>query len=411
MPSSSCVRVGTVQQNQTIPAYVVPDRLFGKHFAILGTTGSGKSCAAALILRRVLEVHPNAHIVVLDPHNEYAAAFPDFAEVINSNSMELPYWLYNSEEITEIVFGDAVQDGDQLREAQLLGDLIVKSKNAFPGNLEKGFQITVNTPLPYRLTELQSIIDRESGKLSNKSDLQIYLRLKAKIDRLMNDTRFKCILGGISIYDNMAKILGRIFRVPVCNRPMTILDLSSVPSEILNVIVSVVSRLTFDFAVYSDQTIPVLLVCEEAHRYIPADSRDGRAPAKRILARIAKEGRKYGVSLGIISQRPADLAISALSQCNTIFALRLTGQADQDFVRAALPDWGGGLFDFLPSLRNGEAIAVGEGISVPTRVRFDTLPPEYLPRGTTASFSAAWQGETARKSLLDAIISRWRGDS
>jgi DNA helicase HerA-like ATPase len=184
-----------------------------------------------------------------------------------------------------------------------------------------------------------------------------------------------------------------------------------VPSEILNVIVSVVSRLTFDFAVYSDQTIPVLLVCEEAHRYIPADTRDGRAPAKRILARIAKEGRKYGVSLGIISQRPADLAISALSQCNTIFALRLTGQADQDFVRAALPDWGGGLFDFLPSLRNGEAIAVGEGISVPTRVRFDTLPPEYLPRGTTASFSAAWQGETARKSSLDAIISRWRGDS
>jgi hypothetical protein len=208
----------------------------------------------------------------------------------------------------------------------------------------------------------------------------------------------------------MAKILSRIFRFPVRGKPMTILDLSAVPSDVLNVVVSVLCRITFDFMVYSDRLMPILLVCEEAHRYLPADSSQGFEPAKRILSRIAKEGRKYGVSLGIISQRPADLAIGALSQCNTVLALRLSSQADQDFVRAMLPDWGGGLFDFLPSLRNAEAIVVGEGISVPARVRLDTLPTEQLPRSKTASFSAAWQNDIESATALDEVISRWRSE-
>jgi hypothetical protein len=216
------------------------------------------------------------------------------------------------------------------------------------------------------------------------------------------------MFGGISICDNMAKILSRMFRVPVEGKPITILDLSAIPSDVLNIVVSVLSRITFDMALFSDRGLPILLVCEEAHRYLSNDPTQGFEPTRRILSRIAKEGRKYGVALGIISQRPSDLATSALCQCNTVFALRLTGQTDQNIVRAMLPDWGGGLLDFLPSLRNGEAIAVGEGVSVPARVRFDILPPEQMPRSATARFSTAWRHQDLGEDMLTDIIERWR---
>jgi DNA helicase HerA-like ATPase len=409
-PSSSSVRVGAIHQDRSIPAYLVPDLLLGKHFAVLGATGSGKSCAAALILRRVLESHRNAHIVVLDPHNEYSAAFPDSAEVIDSSTLELPYWLYTFEELSAIVLGDIAGDSDLFREASILGELVVNAQLGFAGNSDKTGQLTVNTPVPYRMTDLLGLLDVEAGKLAQNKNVTPFQNLKTKINVLRSDSRYRFMFGGISVYDNMARILSRIFRMPVAGKPITILDLSAVPSEVLNIVVAVLSRITFDLAVFSDRSVPVLLVCEEAHRYLPADGHPGFAPAKRILSRIAKEGRKYGVSLGIISQRPADLAISALSQCNTVLALRLTSQADQDFVRAMLPDWAGGLFDFLPSLRNGEAIVVGEGIAVPARVRFDALPPDQLPHGITAKFSAAWQEDTGTASVLEHVVNRWRSE-
>jgi DNA helicase HerA-like ATPase len=214
--------------------------------------------------------------------------------------------------------------------------------------------------------------------------------------------------GGISVRDNMAEILSRLFRIPVHEKPITIVDLSSIPSEILNIIVSVICRLTFDFAFISNGAVPILLVCEEAHRYIPSDAKLGFEPTKQVLARIAKEGRKYGVSLGIISQRPADLSPTVLSQCNTIFAMRLTNVADQTFVSGAMPDWGDGLLDFLPSLRNAEAVVVGEGISVPARVRFDWLPSDHLPRSSSAAFSKAWQEDLTGLELIHEVIERWR---
>ena len=409
-PSLSCVRIGTIHQDQTIHAYVVPDLLLGKHFAILGSTGSGKSCATALILRRVLEAHPRAHIVVLDPHNEYAAAFPDFAEVVGSNSLDLPYWLYNFEEISTIIFGNHSEEADKLREARLLDDLIVKAKNAFSGNLQKASQVTANTPVPYRIADLINFLDTEMGRLSQNANIAPFLSLKAKIERIRNDPKFKFSFGGISTYDNMSKVLGRLLRIPVNGKPMTIIDLSAIPSEALNTVVSVICRIAFDFAAYSTRPMPILLVCEEAHRYLPANAGDGARAQQHILSRIAKEGRKYGLSLGIVSQRPSDLAMSALSQCNTILALRLSSQVDQDFVRAMLPDWGGELLDFLPSLRNAEAIIVGEGVPVPARVQFDSLPPQQLPRGATARFSSAWQEESNDPTAVDAVIHRWRNE-
>jgi DNA helicase HerA-like ATPase len=246
------------------------------------------------------------------------------------------------------------------------------------------------------------------GKLDRPEKSLPYARLKARINALKADSRFDFLFGGIAVRDNLTKILSRIFRIPVDGKPITIIDLSGVPSEILNVVVSVLCRMTFDFALWSESQVPILLVCEEAHRYAPRDSRLGFEPTKRALSRIAKEGRKYGVSLGLVSQRPGELEAGILSQCNTIFALRMTNRSDRDFVGAALADSAAGLLDFVPSLKVAEAIAVGEGVPVPVRMRFDMLPEDRRPRSSTASFSEAWTSGDPDQAFLAEVVARWR---
>jgi DNA helicase HerA-like ATPase len=404
-PSVSAVRVGTVHQDRSLPAYVMTDELLGKHFAVLGSTGTGKSCAVALILRAILSQHPNGHMVLLDMHNEYAHAFGSSAEVLSPGSFELPYWLFTFEEIEEIALGGSKE---RHVEGAILGELILAAKRLFAGDPQKAELIMVDSPVPYRLGDVARLLDEAAGKLDKGRDPAPYLRLKARLAVLQSDPRFAFMFPGLSVRDNMGKILSQIFRVPVAGRPVTIIDLSSVPSEILNVVVSVLCRMTFDFALWSERSMPILLVCEEAHRYCPVDTTIGFEPAKRALARIAKEGRKYGVSLCLVSQRPSELAPSVLSQCNTIFALRMGHQSDQAFVRGALSESAMGLLDFLPSLRNAEAIAVGEGVSVPVRLCFDPIPDNSRPLSGTASFSSAWSRDHEDSAFLSLVVERWR---
>jgi len=406
--SRSTVRVGTINQDSSLPAYVVPDRLLGRHFSVLGSTGAGKSCAMALILQAILEQHGNAHIVLLDPHNEYPQAFGDRAEILDPASLELPYWLFNFDEIVQVILGDDRGKPEVEAEANLLGDLIPRAKRSFLGDSDRGRQVTVDSPVPYGMSELINLIDEAMGKLDRPEKSLPYTRLKARINALKADSRFDFLFGGIAVRDNLAKILSRIFRVPVDGKPITIVDLSGVPSEILNVVVSVLCRMTFDFALWSDGRVPILLVCEEAHRYAPKDSRLGFEPTKRALSRIAKEGRKYGVSLGLVTQRPAELDAGILSQCNTIFALRMTNQSDREVVGAALADSAAGLLDFVPSLKEAEAIAIGEGVPVPVRMRFDTVPEERRPRSSTAPFSVAWTSSDPDRAFLVEVVERWR---
>lgn len=403
-PAVSNVRVGTIHQDQSVPAFLVTDDLLGKHFAVLGTTGSGKSCAVALILRAILSRHSNGHVLLLDPHNEYSRAFGDSAEVLDTSTLQLPYWLLTFDEFVEIMFGNKTRE--RSAEITILGELILSAKRAFLGGATGGELVTVDTPIPYRLGELARIIDEAMGKLDRPENSAPYMRIKARLSTLQTDQRYAFMFPGLAVRDNMAAILSLIFRLPVNGRPVTIVDLSGVPSEILNVVVSVLARMTFDFALWSDRETPILLVCEEAHRYMPLDSKLGFEPTKKALSRIAKEGRKYGVSLALVSQRPSELATGILSQCNTIFALRLSNQKDQDFVRAAMSESAIGLMDFLPSLRNAEAIAVGEGVSVPVRLCLEELPEECRPLSGTASFSTAWDKDG--QSDVETIVARWR---
>jgi DNA helicase HerA-like ATPase len=424
-PAVSTVRIGTIHQDQELPAYIATDDLLGKHLAVLGTTGSGKSCAVALILHAILDEHPNGHVVLLDPHNEYSRAFGERAEVLSPGNLKLPYWLFNFEEIVEVILGKEAKA--RAAETAILNEVIPEAKRIYLGESEDGKFVTVDTPIPYQLSDLVQLIDEAMGKLDNPENSAPYMRLKSRFNALRRDSRFAFMFGGLAVRDNMTEILSRIFRIPVAGKPITIMDLSGIPSEILNVVVSVLCRMTFDFALWSERAVPIMLVCEEAHRYAPQDSSLGFEPTKKALSQIAKEGRKYGVSLCMVTQRPSELASGILSQCNTIFALRMGNQNDQEFVRATLWESARGLLDFLPSLRNSEAIAVGEGVSIPVRLCFDTLPEERRPKSGTAPFSAAWQLPEERRpksgtapfsaawqqdwddaDFLDQVVHRWR---
>ncbi len=409
------VRVGCIRQDSTIPAMVRVDDLLGKHFAILGTTGTGKSCTTALILRSILDRNPAAHIVLLDPHNEYATAFGEWAEVISPRNMQLPFWLLTFEEIVEVI----VSDVERKAEIEILQDLIPIAKsrynsgrNADPNKLRRGVidsgRYTVDTPVPYRISDLTGLIDERMGKLENKKDLAPYRFLKNRIDNISQDARYAFMFGSLTVYDGMTQVLGRIFRVPVNGKPITILELTGLPSEIVNVVVSVLCRITFDFALWGEGQVPVTLVCEEAHRYVPANATLGFEPCKRAIAKIAKEGRKYGASLCIVTQRPAEIDPTILSQCNTVFALRMSNDKDQAIVQSAVADTGSGLLEFLPSLGQREAIAFGDGMSLPVRIKFDELPKDKLPRSSTARFSEKWQASMGDESFLEHVVDRWR---
>lgn len=404
-PGRPSVRIGAIHQDARVPAHVIVDDLIGKHFAVLGTTGTGKSCAVTVILHRLLEAMSNAHILLLDVHNEYSHAFGEIAEVLSpSSGLKLPYWLFNFEEIVEVL----VSGEGEVRAVQssILGEAIPQARQQFA--TDKGRPLTVDTPVPYRISDLVRLVEAPLSSLNKPENSEPYLRLAARIKSLSADPRFAFMFEGLSVRDNLADILSRLLRIPVEGKPMTIVDLSGVPSEVVNVVVSVLCRLTFDFAVWSDHRLPILLVCEEAHRYVPEDSRLGFEPTKRALARIGKEGRKYGVALCVVSQRPSELASGLLSQCNTVFALRMSTQRDQDFVRGTLSDWATGLLDFLPSLRTSEAIVIGEGVATPVRLRFDQLPENQRPKSGTASFSEAWQTDTDDLDFVRATIDRWR---
>ncbi|MBU2582489.1 MAG: DUF87 domain-containing protein [Alphaproteobacteria bacterium] len=411
------VSVGTLRQDSTIPARVRVDDLLGKHFAILGTTGTGKSCTTALILRSILNENPAAHIVLLDPHNEYATAFKEWGEVISPRNMQLPFWLLTFEEIIEVLIGDP----DRKAEIEILQELIPIAKAKYAtsrsgadqgGRLRRNpndaGRFTVDTPVPYRISDLTGIIDERMGKLENKRDLSPYRNIKSRIEQISQDARYAFMFGSLTVYDGMAQILGRIFRVPVNNKPITILELTGLPPEIVNVVVSVVCRMTFDFAVWGEGRIPVTLVCEEAHRYVPASSDAGFGPCKRAIAKIAKEGRKYGASLCIVTQRPAEIDPTILSQCNTVFALRMSNDKDQAIVQSAVSDTGSGLLEFLPALGQREAIAFGDGVSLPVRIKFDDLPKNCLPRSSTARFSERWQTCDSDAGFLEQLVERWR---
>jgi len=418
------IQVGHLQQDSRIVAEVRIDDLLSKHFAIIGSTGSGKSCTVALVLQAILKNSPTAHVVLFDPHNEYSKSFGNLAEVIRPDTLDIPLWMFNFEEAVELLTSNIE---DQSREEQeILHDVILKAKRLFDrsanGNVstETKFEdvekdlhrvathISLDSPVPYRIRDVLRLIDHNMGKLENNNNLPPYKRLKRRIEALVADPRYAFTFRNQASPDTISNIIGRIFRIPVAGKPIAILDFSGIPSEALNIVVAVVSRLAFELAMWSERKIPILLVCEEAHRYIPADTTLGFNSTRRAISRIAKEGRKYGVSLGIISQRPSELEPSTLSQCSTIFSMRLSNELDQDFVKAAVPDGAAELLSFLPSLGTAETMVFGESVNLPMRVILNTLAEEYRPHSSSASFSDLWSSGDISEEFMVNVFEQWR---
>src|SRR5579872_3479320 len=292
-PSAAAARIGTVHQDRSLPAFILTDELLGKHFAVLGSTGTGKSCAVALILRTILAHNQKGHVLLLDVHNEYAPAFRDMAEILDAGTFELPYWLLTFEELEEIVLG-GVQERAVV--GALLSDLILNAKRLFADNSGRAQTVALDTPVPYRMSDIDRLIDATAGSLNKGADPGPYMTLKTRLAAIRSDPRFGFMFPKLVVIDNMQDVLARLFRVPTNGKPISIVDLSTVPSEILGVVVAVLSRMSFQFALWSEQSVPILLVCEEAHRYCAQEAGPAFELARRALSRIAKEGRKHGVS-------------------------------------------------------------------------------------------------------------------
>jgi hypothetical protein len=401
------VEIGTVFPTKDIRGALYVDAMLGKHFALLGSTGTGKSTSAALILHKICDIAPEGHIVMIDPHGEYSAAFKHNGALFDVNNLNMPYWMMNFAEHVE-VFVTSNGDDKQIDSDILARCLLqARSKNRIAESIGK---LTVDAPIPYLLSDLTNIIQTEMGKLDKATNSAPFMRLKGKIDELKADPRYNFMFSGMLVGDTMAEFVGKIFRLPSGGKPISIIDVSGVPSDITSTVVAVLSRLVFDYAIWSrnEAQRPILLVCEEAHRYIPSDRVSKDSAVRSILERIAKEGRKYGVSLGLITQRPSDLAEGVLSQCGTIISMRLNNDRDQAFVRAAMPEGARGFLDSIPALRNRECIICGEGVSIPIRVALDNLEEEKRPASEDPLFSQLWQETGGEAEILERVVRRWR---
>jgi uncharacterized protein len=401
------IEIGTVYPTKDVRGALYIDAMLGKHFALLGSTGTGKSTSAALIMHRICDMAPEGHIVMIDPHGEYSAAFKGYGELFNVDNLAMPYWLMNFEEHCEVILTS--QGADRQADADILAKclLFARSKNRAAEGLTK---LTVDSPIPYTLTDLTNAIQNEMGMLNKATDTAPYMRLKTKIDELKADPRYSFMFSGMLVADSMTQFISKIFRLPAKGKPISIVDVSGVPSDITSVVVAVLSRLVFDYAIWSRNELqrPVLLICEEAHRYVPADKTGSGQAVRKILERIAKEGRKYGVSLGLITQRPSDLAEGVLSQCGTIIAMRLNNERDQHFVKAAMPEGARGFLDVIPALRNRECIVCGEGVSIPIRVAFDDLEHSRRPASSDPMFSELWKQSGEEEAMVARVVKRWR---
>jgi uncharacterized protein len=398
------INIGSLQQDDTVDVHVNIDDLLSKHFAILGTTGVGKSSGIAIILQQILAMGRNLRIFLLDPHNEYSRCFGEKALVLTPRNLRLPFWLFNFEETIDALFSG--RPGIE-EEVEILAEVIPLAKSAYTqyhastdrnivNRRDQSSGFTADTPVPYRIEDLINILDERMGKLENRTLRVTYHRLIARIQTVRNHSRYAFMFDNANIGgDTMADILTQLFRLTSDGRPMTIMQMAGFPAEVIDSVVSVLCRMAFDFGLWSDGISPLLFVCEEAHRYAPANSKIGFGPTRRALSRIAKEGRKYGVFLGLVTQRPAEIDPMIISQCNTLFVMRMSNDHDQALIRSAASDAAANLLAFIPSLGTRECS------------RSDRAWP--CPAVSHSRSFRRRCGPAARRRVIRARIALWTG--
>lgn len=470
---------GKLVQNKSIDFKIDANKFFGKHVALVGSTGSGKSCTVAKILQDAVGINSkknintaqqkNAHIIIFDIHSEYKSAFDLHADekfnlnVLDSDTLKLPYWLMNSEEL-EALFIEGNENNHHNQVSQFKKAVILNKEKHNPSlkdrinydtpvffdinevfnyiqninNLTvyndggKTYLATLVEPkIEFNVNQLWNVINFEESTANSKHEkLGVKVsksggfngefdRFISRLETKLSDKRLNFILNpkkdDETAYktedfgDILKQFLGYLDKSNV-----TIIDLSGIPFEVLSITVSLVSRLVFDFAFHyskikhlkdEQNDIPFMIVCEEAHNYIPKTGGAEYKASKKSIERIAKEGRKYGLSLMVVSQRPSEVSETIFSQCNNFISLRLTNVNDQSYVKALMPENSNAIADILPNLGAGECLVVGDATLIPSVVKLDMPDPQ--PKSQSVKFQDEWQ-KNWQDVGFEEIIRRWK---
>lgn len=466
--------VGKLTNNQTVKYFVDGNRFFGKHIAVVGSTGSGKSCAVARLLQNIMKINQghnenagslkNSHVIIFDIHSEYQSAFAlDEQEAFSLNCLDveklcLPYWLMNAQELESLfIESNEMNSHNQISQFK---KAVILSKEKHNPEME---YITYDTPVYFDIWEVYRYIKnknseviskkegdphlpkREDGSLIANPD-ELYLaediefaatsqagatkasigpyngefeRFITRLETKLSDKRLRFITRPEKedetpyTTQDFAEILKQFLGyIDKCN--VTIIDLSAIPFEVLSIVISLLSRVIFDFAFHYSKIrhheglvndIPFMLVCEEAHNYIPKNGGAEYAASRHSIERIAKEGRKYGLNLMVVSQRPSEVSETIFSQCNNFVVLKLTNVNDQNCIKNLLPDNNASLVDVLPTLSAGECLVVGDAVPLPAVIKMDM--PDPVPNSSNVNVYDEWNKDWIDIAFED-VIRRWR---
>lgn len=415
--------VGDLSSQPNVKVCLEPSRLFGRHFAILGQTGAGKSWTVASLIQQALVVMPKAHIIILDLHGEYCwlkgdgtrdAAFKnEHFRYVDAKELEMPYWLMTYAELCDLLIDHSEREA--ANQTAFFRDTLydLKQTEKTPLGLER---VTVDTPVFFSLDWLMSRIKEENERMVPgqtkpvKGPMHgVFDRFLIRLQSKLNDVRYDFLLKPTkrTTSASLAELLRDFVGLGDPKRPVTVIDLSTVPFDVRPTVAAQIGRLAFEFNFWNPQyrEFPLLLVCEEAHAYVTRDSDSQYAGARKSMERIAKEGRKYGVGLAVVSQRPHELSETVLAQCGTFLCLRITNPDDQSYVKRLVPEAERGLVDILAGLGRGECLALGEAVPLPTRFKF--TKPSPTPNSEDIDFYKKWK-DGPDDIDVEGIVNRWR---
>lgn len=421
-----CLKIGTYSIDEEATAWLNGNKLFQRHAVIVGSTGSGKSWCVAKVLEQVAKLK-SANAILFDIHGEYSTLIGDnfkhykVAGPLDSKSsgvLFLPYWLLTYEEMISLMLDRS--DSNAPNQAMMFSNAVIEGKRGFlneSGRAAMASSITLDSPIPYNLNELLRYLDEKDtemvpGKTGPKQGTY-FGKLTRFIQRLstkQSDKRLNFMFSNDSSlldYNYMEEMCKSLLQPAAKGKAgIKVVDFSEVPSDILPLIVSLIARVVFSVQQWteSEKRHPVAIFCDEAHLYIPAQTdKSIDAASLDTFERISKEGRKYGVGLVVISQRPSEVNRTVLSQSNNFIAMRLTNIDDQAVVKRLLPDSLGDYAEMLPILDIGEALIVGDASLLPSRIK--VAPPELKPKSATVEFWDEWSKETVDVDLSKAIES------
>jgi hypothetical protein len=417
------IEVGSLVSHPTINVSLHASNLFGRHMALLGQTGSGKSWTVASLVQKTVAEMPNAHIIILDLHGEYswgngddrAYAFDEqIVRHVDARDLEIPYWLMTYAELCDLLIDETEYSAHN--QTAVFRDALIEER-AKEGERLKLPRTTIDTPVYFDIESVRSTIESKNGMVwSEKSNKYIrgpltgafdnfLMRLDSKLNDVRYDFLFKPRTRTNS--ESLASLLRDFVGLGDPKVPVSIIDLSSVPFDVRPTVAAQIGRLAFEFnywnPVYRD--FPLLLMCEEAHAYIPRARVSQYAGSRQSMERIAKEGRKYGVGLAIVSQRPHEVSETVLAQCGTFICLRITNPEDQSYVRRLVPESEGDLMSVLAGLGRGESLVLGEAVPVPTRLQF--AMPNPSPNSDDVDFYEKWKEGPTDLDVAE-IVRRWR---